>query len=393
MRFTECEDWGEYRSSFVKTFTPEESYVVCAVGESFRGMVEIFPELKIQYCLDAKAGELSLARWDLYPYEVLAEKPGIADQKFIIATENEYYAEIKRTLLSYGARAEHIACLRELLFFWGTLYHKKLYYSVCNIHLLTNCNLRCKGCSSFTPFIRHHKYYSADAVKADLDRFFGLFDYTSDLVLLGGETFLYRELGEICTYIGERYSDRFHELMLITNGLIVPPESTLQEIGKVPKVRVRISDYGCSIDKTADHLVALLEKYNIRYTWEKNFATSGEEYLWYDFGDPTVCKNDEAGTLRQRFQGCSSICSIVSGGRLYYCAPACMAAVGDIRGSDPRAYLDCDQLLQTELPERIEQIGKFVLGFMDQGYLESCNFCNGFGPEVNTHHVKAGEQC
>lgn len=392
MRFTEYEDWAEYQKSFTGRFTLDESYVVCAVGESFRGLTELFPEMKIQYCLDLKAGELSLSKWKLYPYEVLADKPEIKDQKFIIATENEYYSEIKRTLLTYGAQAENIAHLREILFFWGTLYYKQLYYSVFNVHLLTNCNLSCKGCSSFTPYIRRHKYYGVDAIKAELDQYFKLFDHVIDLVLLGGETLLYRELGEVCSYIGEHYSDRYHELMIITNGLIVPSEDMIKEIGTVPRVRVRISDYGCSVDKSADRLAALLEKYHVCYTWEKNFSTSGEEYLWYDFGDPTVRQNEGADELRQKFLKCSSTCSILSDRKIYYCAPACMAVVGGIREPDPRAYLDCDELLQMELPERIERIGKFILGFADQGYLESCDFCNGFGREVNTHLIKAGEQ-
>lgn len=392
MKFTEYEDWTEYHKSFEERFVLDESYVVCGVGESFHGLMEIFPELKIQYCLDLKAGALSLSKWKVYPYEVLAEEPEIKNQKFIIATENEYYSEIKRTLLTYGAQAENIACLREILFFWGALYHKKSYYSVCNVHLLTNCNLNCKGCSSFTPYIRHHKYNSVDTIKAELDQYFELFDYVIDLVLLGGETLLYRELGEVCSYIGEHFPGRYHELMIVTNGLIVPSEDMIREIGTVPNVRVRISDYGCSVDKSADRLAALLEKYQVRYTWEKNFSTSGEEYLWYDFGNPALCKNEDSNVLQRKFQKCSSTCSILADNKIYYCAPACMAVVGDIRASAPREYLDCNKLLQMELSERIERIGKFVLGFVDQGYLNSCDFCNGFGREVNTHLIKAGEQ-
>jgi len=391
MRYTQFEDWAEYKKFFTDQFTLDESYVVCGVGEGFHTLRTVFPEVKILYCLDAKEG-LFMPEWEVYPYKSLSREEAAA-QKFIITPGSEYYAEIKQTLLSLGAAAQHIISLQEILFFWGTRYHERLYSTACNIFLLTNCNLKCKGCSQFTPYIQHHRYNNAESVKENLDLYFQLYDYVKDLILIGGETMLYRELGKIGTYISSRFSGRYHELRIYTNGLITPEEEVLAELSAVPGLHVYISDYTCSIEKNANQLIAGLERHGIDYTLNSQFFQSGKESLWFDLGDPTVCKCNDSFVLRQKFENCSMVCQNMIDHKIYYCVPACAAIMGEINVlRDPGAYLDCDKLLRMDKQERTERIGRFSLGFLEKGYLEFCRYCNGYGRAVNTQYIKPGEQ-
>lgn len=96
----------------------------------------------------------------------------------------------------------------------------------------------------------------------------------------------------------------------------------------------------------------------------------------------------------ERFKKCSLTCQSLIDRKIYYCAPSCGAAVGDVTELDgPERCLDLTELERLGPEERADRIGQFDLGFMDGGCLEFCKFCNGFGTDVNQRFIKAGEQC
>ena len=133
-----------------------------------------------------------------------------------------------------------------------------------------------------------------------------------------------------------------------------------------------------------------MEKYGIQYTLNNSFGQLAES-RWYDFGDPAQSKDGDIG---ERFQKCSLICQSLINHKIYYCAPSCANVVGNITPlQHMEACLDLDKIEQLDSEQRAEEIGKFNLGFIDKGYLEFCRFCNGFGDNVNTKYVRAGEQC
>lgn len=388
MRYTQFENWEEYKSDFAERFTLEDSYVICGVGEGFRALMELFPQIKIQYCLDARALELSLADKELFPYETLRQRD-VQTQRFIITAGCEYYGEIKRSLLIYGAFEENIASLPEILFFWGIRYRGEMLSTACNVILLTNCNLRCKACSQLVPYTKRFRYNELESVIDNMEQYFRIFNYVKELILVGGETMLYKELGQVLSYIRAHFQGRYHELKLLTNGLITPEESVIEELGKLERVYVWISDYSCSIERNQNSLIRHLEKYGIQYTLNNSFGQL-EEYRWFDFGDPTQSKDGDA---KRRFQKCSLICQSLIDHKIYYCAPSCANAVSKITELEhTEAHLDLDKIEQMTPARRTEQIGRFNLGFMDKGHLEFCRFCNGYGADANTNYIRAGEQ-
>lgn len=389
MKFTSCDNWEQYKEFFVEQFPLDENYVICGVGGGYHALTELFPEIKIQYCLDVAVQETSAEKRQVYPYKALLNQD-VPAQKFIITAGCEYYSEIKNTLLFYGALKRNICSLPEILFFWGTRYKGKFFASACDVILLTHCNLRCKSCSQLVPYVKSYHYSSAEEVKRNLDRYFHIFDYVKELVLVGGETFLYKELVEVGRYIKEHFSDRYFELKLFTNGTIVPEERVIESLSELDRMRVWISDYTCSIKREHSTLINYLEKYKIPYTLNNSFGQSAEN-RWFDLGNPFVLK---PGDATNRFRYCSLMCQSLWNHKIYYCAPSCGAVLGDILPSDnAQVCLDLALLEHMEPSEQEEQIGKFSLGFLDKGYLEFCRFCNGYGGDVNTHFIKAGEQC
>lgn len=393
MKYTQYTCWTDYQKDVLQRFSLGDSYVVCGVGEGFRTLLELFPDVKIQYCLDKAAVFRSADGYELLPYEAL-EGRETGSQRFIITAGCECYSEIKRCLCGYGAKANNIISLQELFFFWGYCIQGRTISSGCNVFLLTNCNLKCRACSQFTPYIRKHRYNSASSVRESLDQYFRVFDYVKDLILVGGETMLYRELGEICAYIHLHFQGQYHELKIFTNGLILPSPQVLDIFKQIPQVHIMISDYTCSIHEEQSALIAALRERQIRYTLNNQFGQSKEENLWFDFGDPTEEKGGTTIDLKHKFEQCSLVCQNLIDRKLCYCVPACAAVMGQINVlDDPEMWLDLAELQCLTPAERAERIGKFNLGFPDRGYLEFCRFCNGFGADINHHYVMAGEQC
>lgn len=271
MKFTSYNNWEQYKKFFMEQFPLEGSYVICGIGEGYHTLIELFPEVKVQYCLDATIKEAYAEEGQVYPYRKLLEQD-VRSLKFIITAGSEYYAEIKKCLLKYNVAARQICSLPEVLFFWGVYRKGKIFSTGCNVFLLTNCNLRCKGCSQFTPYIRHHRYNSAESIQESLNQYFRVFDYVKDLILVGGETLLYRELGEICEYIQHHFSKRYHELKIFTNGLIFPDSDILDALNRVTNVHVIISDYTCSIQEQHSKLLSALKERHIRYTLNDQFG-------------------------------------------------------------------------------------------------------------------------
>lgn len=375
----------------MERFTLDESYVICGVGNGFRALMGLFPEIKIRCCLDARADAITLPDFDLFSYEILKNR-NISQQRFIITAGSELYAEIKETLLTYGVEPDNISSLMELLLFWGMRYREKIFLPVTTVILLTQCNLRCRACSQFVPYIKKFRYNSIEDIEENLSQYFRVFGFVDDLQISGGETLLYRELGQLCAYIRKNFQDRYHELKIFTNGLIIPQEENIEEISKVKNTHVLISDYTQSIQKSPNRLIDYLEKYHIKYTLNSSFGQSAE-YKWFDLGDPRERKIKDAQEARRRFETCSLICPTLLDHKIYYCSPSWSAVLGEITElPHPEICLDLNLMEQMNLEEKMDYAGKFFLGFIDNGYLEFCQFCNGYGKNCNTHFATAGEQ-
>lgn len=90
-----------------------------------------------------------------------------------------------------------------------------------------------------------------------------LIDWTDDVMLIGGETLLYRNLGKLVEeiYKNPNTSKKVGIVRVLTNGTILPNDEILKEFSKHNLV-VEISNYG-SKSRKIDELIEKLIRYKI----------------------------------------------------------------------------------------------------------------------------------
>lgn len=88
---------------------------------------------------------------------------------------------------------------------------------------------------------------------------FSKVDIVREFVLIGGEPFLYKELSEIISYIGEKYRDKISIFSIVTNGTIIPTQEVLGLCQK-HNVLVRISDYSETLEWVKERNMQLIDK-------------------------------------------------------------------------------------------------------------------------------------
>ena len=84
----------------------------------------------------------------------------------------------------------------------------------------TRCNFHCRDCSNLIPYYKNPADFELNMLISDIDDFLSHVDRVHRFIIMGGETFLYRELHKLLSYmIRHRKIDLIH---LFTNGSIIP---------------------------------------------------------------------------------------------------------------------------------------------------------------------------
>ena len=86
-------------------------------------------------------------------------------------------------------------------------------------HINDKCNLNCKACNNYAPWVNEEKLISIDSLKSDIESLSKQFKI-GRLFLLGGEPLLQPEHAALCIKVArERLKDT--EIRLLTNGLLI----------------------------------------------------------------------------------------------------------------------------------------------------------------------------
>lgn len=298
---------------------------------------------------------------------------------FITVTKTDFVKEIENDLNSKGLKKhkdyflydefmervlpEIILSLRD-----------KTFGNFIQMCLTERCTLKCKNCAHACYAVDINKKDSKDLTleqaKNSVDWLFNKFDYVSKVVLLGGEPLLYNKLSDVIDYIGSNYIDRLGEIIITTNGTIIPKEEILNACKKY-NVYFDISNYSYTIKNLKNNYIKLchvLEENNIRY------LLGDSEREWYDYGFQYVNHQNNEEKLIQVFDGCGTICHEIRENRLYYCVMARSVSENLNFGVGREDYLDLQQL-NGENWKKI--LVEFISGYSEKGYLDMCNFCNG----------------
>lgn len=298
-----------------------------------------------------------------------------SDYKVIVTCAKKNQPEIKAQLQLLGVNDNdcyiYSFFIEQILPILVYEQYNQIFMSLCQITLTERCTLKCKKCAHACHMVGSNAVdLTLKEVKHSADAFFEKIDMVNEFVLIGGEPMLYKDLDEAIKYIGEKYRSHINSFFITTNGTIIPPKSTL-ELCRKYNVSFDISNYSKTIPRLTikyDELVEKLVKNEVAYT------ISGLEREWMDYGFDEVNRNASPDELKDVFAACHTPCHEVRGSRLYYCVMARAVSENMGFGVGKDDYLDLS-LLEGESGK--QKLLKFILGDIEKGYLEMCNYCRG----------------
>lgn len=303
-------------------------------------------------------------------FKVLApEKIKNLDGKIVIFADA--HQAIARQLQAYGLK-EDFDYIRRDDFFILYKYHlqDQLFFSIpLKVDLTTRCSLRCQYCAQKIPYVKDPQDKPLAQLKEEADLLLSHFDQVRVLSLVGGEPFIYRELAEYLSYLGEFLHSQLDLICLTTNGTIVPDQKTLATAAAL-KVRVVISDYSrAGISGYEQKLARLKTAFD-----SSGIVYSLVDYAWYDTAkDPT--QNLSPEELDRKYANCSNNfrCAVYENSRLYNCP----VQINLERYSQSPLWpgaLDLREMTPGTAESR-QRLLFFAMGHCQGGHMPACQGC------------------
>lgn len=395
MKYSTGRDYNQYMQEFIERFSMENEYIAYGAGNVFYAVREMFGDkLKIKYCVDMEC-EKEVEGLKVYSPDFL--KYHNEKLKIIITTNGGYADEIAGKLESMGYDRTEYCHAQELVSIWSWFYQHKINTLFCAVIVGFACNLNCKGCSEYVGYHKSKEMLDFETVKRTIDNYFRIVDYVIQVNVLGGETFISRDVGKICRYIEETYGERFRKMVIHTNGIVVPKEDVLIDLQACEKLHIWISDYSGQINQRQKESISMFqEKMKLYHIKHNDFSTFNQKETaeqWFDLGNPLIKKNENIDILRERFSKCAGLCFSVYKNKYYYCVMELSAVetklYRDIKEQD---YIDLVKIQKLSKEEIADKFLHFQLGFFEDGYLSFCDNCNGLGVGVNNQYIEAGIQ-
>ena len=171
--------------------------------------------------------------------------------------------------------------------------NEKPYLVHLETHVCDHCNLNCKACNNFSPFVKEPSYANIVQFERDLRRLTELFSGIGRFFLLGGEPLLAPEL---CCDMIRCYRSYFptNELRVLTNAmLILSMKEEFWECIRENNVIIHISLYPPAkgiIDKIREKL----ENEKVRYLVYREVRSFVKHWTKYPFEDEKY-NNDHCG--------------------------------------------------------------------------------------------------
>ena len=314
---------------------------------------------------------------DFMGYQVLSPESFFAVRKenyFVIdCPEGRAGKEIHKALLDNGVPEQLIFDGDYFLFNYLPIYFAYVqdmtFFTSENILCSTVCNLNCRDCLNFTPYLKTAVTDDLDSLKKDVDLFFRAVDLVYRFQVTGGEPLLYKDLIPFITYIRQNYGEKILRLEMVTNGTIVPSDEICQSLLEL-NVFVFLDDYRLSVpNSSAAYTLARtkLDKYGIRY--QDNYVQKW--IIMYPAGENCAKGTDN---FPEKFAVCHNPWSTLRHGKISACNYGAYAAKAGICEDEPDEYFD----LQSYTPDRRKELIEFRTGFTNRGYVNFCKECGGW---------------
>jgi hypothetical protein len=240
--------------------------------------------------------------------------------------------------------------------------------------ITTRCNLHCRDCANLIPFFPHPVDFDINRLTKDADDFLVNVDRVHRFIIMGGETFLYRELYRLVSYLIQQ--NKISLVHIFTNGSIIPGPDILQLL-QHRKILVTISSFPVEVSPNKLCFIATMEANHINYRVEYN--------LWRDLGgfNPAVDSNTEV--LKHRFANCrSKVCHNFSNGEYHLCPRSIHGErLGQFSPDESDRVIFRDrknpQVLRKELRE-----------LLHKEYITACSKCTGIYEETLSPGIQMG---
>ncbi|MEG7531894.1 MAG: radical SAM protein [Hungatella sp.] len=344
---------------------------------------KLIEEFTVEYIIDnddTKSGQTEDGV-QIVTFETVREKDW-KGKKIIVATHTNAYESISQSLSDIGLVEHQDYCKLELfLLEWYWKYRRQANLFVVHTSITSRCTFHCQNCNMFMPYYKTDIDYSFADIKKDLDSLFKHIDYVYDYELLGGEPFLNKELGKIIEYLVHAYGKRIGQIGVITNGSLIPDQTTLN-ILKKNRIVLSLSDYTGQIDykPTFDRLVSCMQSNGIPYRISSAMR-------WTDFGLPQHPCNYE--DIRQHMNICGPSFHGLNDEKFYYCHVSWSAEKCGLIQLQETDFINFKTMNCCD--EEKEKLMLFSLGKWTPGYVSMCKVCGGCGND-NQQTIPAGIQ-
>jgi len=211
------------------------------------------------------------------------------------------------------------------------------------------------------PFYAHPVDFDINLLTKDVDDFLGNVDRVHRFIIMGGETFLYRELYRLLSYlILQNKIDLVH---LFTNGSIIPGADILHLL-QHRKILVTISSYPVEVSPNKPRFIDTMEANHINYIVEN--------FLWADLGGFNPSVNNSMKALKHRFANCRrKICHNLSNGEYHLCPRS-------VHGAQLGQFLpnDSDRVIFRGR-KNPQAVRKELQELFHKDYITACSKCTG----------------
>lgn len=197
-------------------------------------------------------------------------------------------------------------------------------------HVCDQCNLNCKACNNFSPFVNERSVADIVQFHEDLQKLAGLFSNIGRFFLLGGEPLLEPEL--CCEMLGiARRCFPSAELRVLTNALLIHQMSSeFWDCLRENDVIVHISVYPPVLGQL-EEIETILRTYGVKYLLARKVEKFAKRLTLYPFEDAKH-NNNVCG---------SAGCHYLRNGRVAKCPDGIL--VGNMApglGCEPKALQD-----------------------------------------------------
>ncbi len=238
----------------------------------------------------------------------------------------------------------------------------KLVLKSLDVQITEKCSLKCKDCSNLMQYYKKPIDTDFNILVNAMDKIMSSVDFIDELRVLGGDPFMYKELGKIINKLSTY--ENVGRIVVYTNAKFIPKNQNLDYL-RLPRVILDITNYG-EASSAADKFVDFAKKEGISYSM--NHCNT-----WQDCGRIVPKSNKTEKELEHQFNNCcnSDLISLLHG-KLYRCPFSANGVNLKAFEANKDDEIDLnDNISKKELRDRIMHLA------FGKKYLTACRFCNG----------------